>query len=319
MLIDTFCRQCYNKIVARRRDLCTASPFALRGLIRRLEGHNDMKKIWIVGASGHVGSALMKQLDCLEYELLVTDVSEVDVTNRYDVNSYMKINRPDVVINCAGLTNLDACEADPDAAYRVNAIGARNLAMECEIAACKLIQLSTDDVFSLTSDHPYNEFEPAHPRSVYGKSKYAGEQLVMSLSTRYVIIRSSWVYGTGSDFVSMVRDAVRTQTPLRVPINQYGVPTSAKELAKVVTYFIDNDLFGVYHAVCTGSCSRYEFAKEILKNIGREIELIPVEADDSHSSYSVLDNMMLRLDHLEQPAEWKTALAEYFKEIRGEA
>ena len=274
-----------------------------------------MKKVWIVGANGRVGSALLKQMDFLEYELLVTDLSEVDITVRDDVKSYMKISRPDVVINCAGLTDLDACEADPDAAYRVNAIGARNLAIECELSDCKLIQLSTDDIFSHSAGQPYNEFDPAQPRSVYGKSKYAGEQMVMSLSTRYVIIRSSWIYGTRRDFVSKVIDAVDKQTPLRVPINQYAAPTSAKELAKVVRHFIDNDLFGIYHAVCLGSCSRYDFAKEILKDLGRETELIPVEADDSRPAYSVLDNMMLRLDKLEQPIEWKTALAEYIREI----
>ncbi|MCD8357185.1 MAG: dTDP-4-dehydrorhamnose reductase [Clostridia bacterium] len=278
-----------------------------------------MKKVWIVGASGRVGSALLKQLDCLKYEIMVTDAKEVDVTNREDVNSYMKISRPDVVINCAGKTDLEACEADPDDAYRVNAIGARNLAIACEMSECKLIQLSTDDIFSLGSDGPYNEFEQANPRSVYGKSKYAGEQLVMSLSTRYVIIRSSWIYGTGVDFVSKVWNAVKTQTPMQVPINQYAVPTSAKELAKVVTYFIDHDLFGIYHAVCQGSCSRYEFAKEILKNIGRDVELIPVNTtNEARPVYSVLDNMMLRLDNLKQPAEWKTALAEYIRETGGD-
>lgn len=278
-----------------------------------------MKKVWIVGASGRVGSALLKQLDCLKYEIMVTDATEVDVTNREDVNSYMKISRPDVVINCAGLTDLDACEADPDAAYRVNAIGPRNLAMACDRIECKLIQLSTDDIFAQNEDgHPYNEFEQANPRSVYGRSKYAGERMVTALSSRFVIIRSSWIYGTRVDFISKVCNAVKTQTPLEVPINQYAVPTSAKELARVVAYFIDHDLYGVYHAVCQGSCSRYEFAKEILKGIGKEVELIPVNTtDEARPLYSVLDNMMLRLDGLHQPAEWKAALAEYLSETGG--
>ena len=224
-----------------------------------------------------------------------------------------------MVINCAGLTDLDACEADPDAAYRVNAIGPRNLAMACDGIECKLIQLSTDDIFAQNEDgHPYNEFEQANPRSVYGRSKYAGERMVTALSTRFVIIRSSWIYGTRVDFISKVCNAVKTQTPLEVPINQYAVPTSAKELARVVAYFIDHDLYGVYHAVCQGSCSRYEFAKEILKGIGKEVELIPVNTtDEARPLYSVLDNMMLRLDGLHQPAEWKAALAEYLSETGG--
>ena len=142
--------------------------------------------------------------------------------------------------------------------------------------------------------------------------------MVTALSTRFVIIRSSWIYGTRVDFISKVCNAVKTQTPLEVPINQYAVPTSAKELARVVAYFIDHDLYGVYHAVCQGSCSRYEFAKEILKGIGKEVELIPVNTtDEARPLYSVLDNMMLRLDGLHQPAEWKAALAEYLSETGG--
>lgn len=278
-----------------------------------------MKKVWIVGASGHVGSALLRQLDVLEYELLVTDAKEVDVTRRDAVRSYMKISRPDVIINCAGLTDLTACAENPDEAYRVNAIGARNLAMEAEQAEAKLIQLSTDDVFAQSASEPFNEFHPAQPRSVYGKSKHAGEQLVMSLSTRYTIIRSSWVYGTGNDFVSRVRKAAKEQTLLRVPVNQYAAPTSAKELAKIVAVFIDQDLFGVYHAVCTGSCSRYEFAQTILREMGATLELIPIEeTDGARPEYSILDNMMLRLDGIEQPQPWETALAQYMQETGGE-
>ncbi|MGN1014557.1 MAG: dTDP-4-dehydrorhamnose reductase [Butyricicoccus sp.] len=280
-----------------------------------------MKKVWIVGASGHVGSALLKLLDCRKYELLVTDSKEVDVTNREDVHTQMKIVRPDVIINCAGMTDVAACAKDPDAAYRVNAIGARNLAMEAEMQQSKLIQISTDDVFDQSASTPYNEFDPVSPTTVYGKSKYAGERMITSLSSRFVIIRSSWVYGTGRDFVSMVLDALESGKPsLEVPVNQTSSPTSAKELACVITQFIDNDLYGVYHAVCTGSCNRYEYAREILRLTGNEhnLELIPIEEKSGvRPSYSVLDNMMLRLDGLKEPLDWKAALAEYLRETGG--
>ncbi len=280
-----------------------------------------MKRVWIVGSSGHVGSALLKLLDFRKYEILVTDSREVDVTNREDVKAHMKLNRPDVIINCAGMTNVELCESNPDAAYHVNTIGARNLAIEAEMRQSKLIQLSTDDVFDQNASTPYNEFDFVHPTTVYGKSKYAGEQMVTSLCSRFVIIRSSWVYGTGRDFVISVQDALKNGTPsMEVPVNQVSSPTSAKELARVVSQFIDNDLYGTYHASCTGSCTRYELAREILRLSGKDnaMELIPIEEKNGvRPSYSVLDNMMLRLDGLEEPTDWRTALAEYINETGG--
>ncbi|KIR01569.1 dTDP-4-dehydrorhamnose reductase [Lachnospiraceae bacterium TWA4] len=271
-----------------------------------------MQKVWIVGSKGSVGVALTKLLDMRKYELLKTDKEEVDVTDKEEVRSYAAATRPDVIINCAGITDLEVCEQNPDLAYQVNTIGARNLAVAANEIECKLIHMSTDDIFSLNSPEFYNEFEEAKPKSIYGKSKYAGEKMVQSLCNYFVIIRSSWVYGTGKGFVQQVIDAVDSQTPLRVPVNHYASPTSAKELAKVITQFIDNDLFGIYHAVCKGYCNRYEFAKAILKYLGKDVELIPIEeGNERRPDYSVLDNMMLRLDGLEQPKKWEVALEEY--------
>lgn len=279
-----------------------------------------MKNIWITGAEGHVGSALMKLLDCTKYRILGTDINEVDITHVDEVHAFMRRNRPDVVVNCAGLSDVATCAANPDEAYRVNALGARNLAAEVGMMNCKLIQISTDDVFDQTSLHPYNEFDTVHPVTVYGKSKWAGEQLVTELCKRHAIIRSSWVYGTGKDFINHVLEALETTKTLSVPCNQWASPTSAKELAKVIATFIDEDRFGRYHVVCTGYCNRYEYAREILKILGKtdELTLVPVdETTGVHSTYSVLDNMMLRLEGLPEPADWKTALKEYLTETGG--
>lgn len=277
-----------------------------------------MKKIGIVGVKGHVGSALMELLNLKSYELLPTDKDQVDVTNRDEVRLFLQRNRPDVIINCAGITDPQVCEDNPDEAYRVNALGARNIAAEAEPVNCKVIQFSTDDVFDLNKSFPYTEFDVAIPNNVYGKSKFAGERLIESLSTRYVIVRSSWVYGIGRDFVNTVLDAADSGAELRVPINQIASPTSATELAKVIKQFIDNDIYGVYHAVCKGSCSRYEFAQEVLRLTGKTANLVPVDSDHGmRPKYSVLDNMMLRLGGLEEPKEWKTALADYINETGG--
>ena len=202
-----------------------------------------MKTIWIVGASGHVGSALIKHLDCMQYELIETDKEDVDITNEEQVTRYMNINRPDVVINCAGYTDPQACKDNVDEAYKVNAVGVRNLAQAAQSIEAKLIQVSTDDVFDLAADRPYNEFDDMNPTSVYGKSKAAGERFVTQLMTRYVIVRSSWVYGIGKDFVDDVLNAANDPAvkTLDVNINRRAVPTSAKELVNVSDEFIDDD------------------------------------------------------------------------------
>lgn len=279
-----------------------------------------MKKIWITGAEGHIGTALLDLLEGVEYQLLPTDIEEVDITKIDEVTQFVHVNRPDVVINCAGLTDVQECENNVDEAYRVNAIGVRNVALAANEVNAKVIQISTDDVFDKESRVPYNEFDNVHPRTIYGKSKEAGEKILTQLLNRFVIIRSSWIYGIGRDFVDEVLCNVGQEKTMEVPNNQYAAPTSAKELAKVIRYFIDNEEYGLYHVVCPGSCSRYEFARTILEYSGKagELDLYPVVIEDSaRPTYSVLDNMMLRLTGIEEPKDWKAALKEYLDETGG--
>ena len=279
-----------------------------------------MKKIWITGAEGHIGTALLDLLEGVEYQLLPTDIEEVDITKIDEVTQFVHVNRPDVVINCAGLTDVQECENNVDEAYRVNAIGVRNVALAANEVNAKVIQISTDDVFDKESRVPYNEFDNVHPRTIYGKSKEAGEKILTQLLNRFVIIRSSWIYGIGRDFVDEVLRNVGQGKTMEVPNNQYAAPTSAKELAKVIRYFIDNEEYGLYHVVFPGSSSRYEFARTILEYSGKagELDLYPVVIEDSaRPTYSVLDNMMLRLTGIEEPKDWKAALKEYLDETGG--
>ena len=202
----------------------------------------------------------------------------------------------------------------------ISAIGVRNVALAANDIDAKVIQISTDDVFDKESRIPYNEFDTVHPRTIYGKSKEAGEKILTQLLNRFVIIRSSWIYGIGRDFVDEVlRNAAKGGT-MEVPNNQYAAPTSAFELARVICHFIDNEEYGLYHVVCPGSCSRYEFARTILEYTGKtgDLDLYPVVArDDVRPTYSVLDNMMLRLTGIPEPPDWKTALKEYLEETGG--
>ena len=281
-----------------------------------------MLKVWISGANGHLGQALCTRLDREKYQLIATDVAEVDVTVPAEVRAFADANRPDVIINCTGFNDEDGCETDPDRAYRVNALAPRNLALAADALGAKMVQFSTDDVFAKASHHPYNEFDAPAPESLYGKSKLAGEEFVRTLCHRYLIVRSAWVYGIGRDFVSTVLNAAADPTCpwLAVPTDRFASPTSADDLTAAVEQLIDHDTLGIYHIVCQGRCSRYDFAKAILKAAHMEdkLELHPTRAADAGStpSYTVLDNLMLRLDNLPQPRPWKEALNEYINSLQ---
>lgn len=270
--------------------------------------------IWITGADGHVGSALQKLLPGNGYYLLCTNQTDVDVTDAEAVQLYADMNRPMAIINCAALSNPAVCEKNAENAYKVNAIGARNLAAAAQRVGARMIQMSTDDVFDGQGTEPYNEFSPfPAPISIYGKSKLAGERLVRQLCTRHIIIRSSWVYGTGADFVDTFLSAGEQ---LEVANNEIAVPTSAKELAKIILALLNSGNYGTYHAVCTGGpVTRYEYA-EILKELtGKQVKLIPIIGGGEHRpAYSVLDNMMLRICGMEEPCNWKDALSEFLTE-----
>lgn len=281
-----------------------------------------MVKIWIVGSQGRIGQALMKLLDTTQYELFDTDIDEIDISDQDAVSKFMAMNRPDVVINCAGYHGASdmAAKDDADMAYKVNAVGVRNLAQAAEMNQAKLIQLSTDDVFSKMSSEPYNEFDEVAPADIYGKSKYAGERFVKELMTRYVIIRSSWVYGIGNDFMNDVIEAANNDgvKVLELKDNACAVPTSAGELAKIIKLFIDGDRYGIYHAVCSGGyCTREQFAKKILELKGLSDKLEIKVKEGAPEKYSVLDNMMLRITGLPCPANWEETLASYIKETGG--
>lgn len=273
-------------------------------------------KIWVAGASGQLGQAINQVADPLELELLNTDKDELDITVIDDVLSFGEINRPDVIINCAGLTDLKTCSDCPEEAFRVNALGARNLSIVAARSGAKFVQLSTDDVFDGKTTRPYSEFDDTNPITVYGRSKLAGENYVKEFTKKHFVIRSNWIYGEGNNFVNHVLEAAEKHEELDVASDQFGSPTSALDLARLVLHLIQTNEYGTYHATCRGVCSRYEFAKEILKLADKSVKVRPVPtAESSFSSvrpaYAVLDNFILRIINSYEMPEWKTSLKEY--------
>lgn len=280
-----------------------------------------MDKVWVIGANGQLGSAINELLDIRKVEVLNTDLEEVDVTEAESVLQFGEMNRPDIIINCAGLTSITECEANIEKAYKINAVGARNVSIVARRVGAKLIHLSTDDVFDGKGQTPYGEFDSPVPGSIYGKSKLAGEQFVKDFAERYFIIRSNWIYGSGHNFIKNLLELAKQKDVIKVSKDSFGSPTSAKELARFVIYLMESSEYGVYHATCEGTCSRYEFAEEIIRLAGLSVSLEAVHNEEDEltiqrPAYTVLDNLMLRLLGNYQLPHWKEALAAYMKQLK---
>lgn len=277
-----------------------------------------MLKIWITGSNGQVGTALNELIEPLNIEVLNTDKDEIDIANTNEVIRFGEINRPDVIINCAAITDINECANDMDQAFRVNALGPRNLCIVARKIGAKVVQISTDDVFDGTNDQPYNEFDLTNPKTVYGRSKKAGEDYVKEFTHKHFIIRSNWVYGkSGNNFVNEFLNC--KERVLDAAGDQLGSPTSAKDLARAILYLIQTSEYGTYHITCKGVCSRFEFAQAIKEKTNSLIELNEVSSKDDNTirpAYAVLDNFILRLVNEYEMPDWKESLNEYLKEIK---
>jgi dTDP-4-dehydrorhamnose reductase len=274
--------------------------------------------IWIAGAAGTLGPALVKLLkENTDYMIISTDM-DVDITDMDAVRKAIDVYRPNIIINCASLSNVEYCENHMVEAFKVNALGARNLATASRKINAKIIQLSTDDVYDAKKAGHLIEFDTPEPKTVYGKSKLAGECYVRELNPKHLIIRSSWVYGGKNDFFTHVLDHGKRGESFEVPLDQVSTPTSAYELAKFLSVLLDREEYGTFHASCEGICSRHEFAKTILQLAGYDPELavgtFASNADDTSST--VLENLMMKMTGLYEMPEWQDALEAYIKNTK---
>jgi len=284
-----------------------------------------MKNIIVTGCHGQLGIAIGKLLgNNDEYHLINTDVEDLDIT---DVDAVLRFAReadPYAIINCAAYTAVDAAESHVDLNYKINAIGPRNLAIAATQQHAKLIHISTDYVFPGTSERPLTEFDPTGPKSVYGRTKLAGEEFVKSFADRYFIIRTAWLYGEGKNFVRTMLGLSETHDSVSVVCDQFGSPTSTAELAKAIQYLLPTDNYGLFHGTCEQSTSWDEFTREIFRLAGRKTEVISVTTEEYTSAhpasaprphYSILDNYMLRLTTDFVYKDWKEALDDYMTEM----
>lgn len=280
---------------------------------------NHMQKVWICGANGRVGRKMTELLENTPVELLLTDLDAVDITDPKAVRDYAGMNRPHFIVNCAGLTDVAMCEENKEEAFKVNALGARNLSVAARMGNARMIQLSTDDVFDGSGQTPYTEFDTPNPQTVYGKSKLAGENFVKEFCNRHIIVRSSWIFGEGSSYFSKILKLAGEGKTIYAASDQTAAPTGASELAEKIIELMDSAPDGLYHVTGQGSCSRFEFAQEIVRLSGHKAEVVPVAAADDkltamRPSYSVLDNMMLRMSGIAQLPEWRLMLERFMRD-----
>ena len=277
-------------------------------------------RIIITGANGQLGLELSKQLSRnKEYEVICTDIEELNIVDINSVNKVISKYKPDVVINCAAHTAVDLCETDIENAYKINAIGPRNLAIACEKVNAKFVQVSTDYVFDGNIDRPYREDDNTCPNSIYGSSKLMGENFTKEFCSRYFIVRTAWLYGEGNNFVRTMLKLSETNKEINVVNDQFGSPTSTVDLAKAIIELIHTEHYGTYHGTCEGKCSWYDFAQKIFEIRNIDIKVNPVTSEEykrtaPRPTYSVLDNFMLKLVGLNSFRNWEDALIEYLNE-----
>lgn len=221
-------------------------------------------KILVTGSKGMLAKAVINEFK--EYELVCTDIDELDITDLDAVQNIVKSVKPNIIINCAAYTAVDKAEEQSELAYRINAIGPKNLAIASNENDVILVHISTDYVFG--GDKPieeeYSEDDEKNPQSVYGTTKLEGEKFVQDECFKYYIFRTAWLYGDGNNFVRTMIKLAKEKKEVSVVNDQYGSPTYAVDLAKIIHQAISKKIpFGVYNSTNIGYTTWYEFTKKI--------------------------------------------------------
>lgn len=286
-------------------------------------------KLLITGGTGQLGSELLRQLrqggsvpgniPAAMYgaETLSPPRVELDICEEMAVSRYISENRPDAVIHCAAMSDVEGCEDTPELCEKVNGTAVAYIARACEEVGAKLVFLSSDYVFPGDKGAPYQPDDPCAPLSVYGKSKRLGELNALKYCTRTLVVRTSWLYGFhGRNFVRTILRRADTAAEIRVVDDQLGSPTNAEDLAAHLLKLVATDKSGIYHCTGKGVCSWYDLAKEAVRLSGKQCEVRPCKTPEypqkaKRPAYSALDNTALDLAVGNEMREWKEALRDF--------
>ena len=273
-----------------------------------------MSKIMITGANGQLGTELRHLLDD------AFDSREMDITDRAAVDQRFAACQPEIVFHCAAFTAVDPAEDEKkDLNWAVNETGTKNVVEAAQQAGATLVYISTDYVFDGTNEDEYQADAPTNPKNEYGKAKLAGEQLVEKIMDKYYIIRTSWVFGQyGKNFVYTMLRLAKDHDRLTVVADQVGRPTWTRTLAEFMLYAVQQQLpYGYYQLSNDGSCSWYEFAREILKD--QSVDVQPVTSEQYPQKAYRPRHSIMSLAKVKAagftPISWQEALANFMKQV----
>jgi len=271
-------------------------------------------KILLTGRNGQVGS----ELEAIIHPAVATDHAMLDLADVDAIRSAVRAAEPEVIINAAAYTAVDKAESEPELAMRINGAAPGVLAEEARRANALLVHYSTDYIFDGTKRSPYVETDPTGPMSVYGRTKLEGETRIRASGCRHLILRTAWVYGRGGNFVRAILRQAEKGAALRVVNDQIGAPSWSRDIAKVTSDLLNKSAEGTFNVSAGGSASWYEVALEILRLVGRKLEVTPVStaeygAKARRPAYSVLDTARLRASGVKPIGDWRQRLAEHLK------
>ena len=278
-------------------------------------------KVLITGGKGMLGRTLQREL--AEHEIVVADLPEWDITDDGGFVAKVAEAKPDLIIHCAAMTKVDDCETNRELAFKLNETGSRNVALAAKVAGARLMAISTDYVFSGEPQREpwaWSEMDIPRPRTVYGASKFAGEQMIQMILPEAVIIRIAWLYGAGGpSFVhTMAKLGAQGGAPLKVVNDQRGNPTSTKTVADVIRFLMTKpDVSGIVHGTCEDQCTWYDLTVELFRLLGLKREVIPCTTEEfprpaPRPHNSALKKSVLNLLGYRTP-NWKAALADFVK------
>ncbi len=276
-----------------------------------------MQTVLVTGSKGQLGNEVQVLASSYpQFEFIFTDVEELDICDRKAVEKYFAERKIDVLLNCAAYTAVDKAEEDVELCYRINEKAVGILGEVAAQYGTKMVHVSTDYVFDGTSYLPYTEDRPVCPATVYGKSKLAGELLLMDVCPAAVIVRTSWLYSSfGNNFVKTMIKLGRERDTLNVIFDQVGTPTYAADLADALLQIVSADKFipGVYHYSNEGVCSWYDFTIAIHQIAGINCRVLPIESKDYPAKtprphYSVLNKKKIKTNYNIQIPHWEDGL-----------
>ena len=289
-----------------------------------MPGHGTEKhmKVLVTGVKGQLGYDVVGELTKRGITSIGVDIDEMDITDPESVKSVITEAAPDAVIHCAAYTAVDAAEDNVDLCRRVNRDGTQNIANVCKALDCKMVYISTDYVFDGEGTRPWEPDDKQTPLNVYGQTKYEGELAVMNTLSKYFIVRIAWVFGiNGKNFVKTMLNLAKTHDKLTVVNDQTGSPTYTYDLARLLVDMVLTDKYGIYHATNEGFVTWYEFACEIFKTAGVDIEVLPVPSSEYPTKAKRPSNSRMSKDKLKENGfeplpTWQDALKRYIEALK---